>query len=222
MADAACRHVVSALARLADARLVAITGANFGPEAPAWRDAFACLQEQSRVMFTAAIDGAVCAKHGTTIETRLTVIDKMPASDAAQFPPSAGVAPDMPTLLDWIAEHIPPRCPITTTLRTAPVGNSAPRTVRGYIARSRALLRGSRLLRSQSPMASSLPTRPWTGHHPRQTSHGCAFRRIRPSVDPYSRLSGASNEAVQSAAMASVAPPKPSYRPHLPATLITD
>ena len=41
MADAAYRHVASALARLAPSgRLVAITGASFAPDAPRWRDAF--------------------------------------------------------------------------------------------------------------------------------------------------------------------------------------
>ncbi|MGE0294735.1 MAG: methylase, partial [Hyphomonadaceae bacterium] len=54
MADAAYRHVASALARLADGgRLVAITGANFGPELPVWREAFVRLQERGRVAFTA-------------------------------------------------------------------------------------------------------------------------------------------------------------------------
>ena len=67
MADTAYRHIASALARLADGgRLVAITGANFGPDTPAWRDAFVRLQERGRIVFTAAIDGAVYAKHGTT------------------------------------------------------------------------------------------------------------------------------------------------------------
>ena len=44
MADAAFRHVTSALARLSDSgRLVAITGASFAPDNPAWTDAsFAC------------------------------------------------------------------------------------------------------------------------------------------------------------------------------------
>ena len=62
-------------------RLVAITGPNFAPDNPAWRDAFVRLQERGRVVFSAAIDGAVYAKHGTTIDTRLTVIDKEPAAD---------------------------------------------------------------------------------------------------------------------------------------------
>ncbi|MBV9527265.1 MAG: hypothetical protein JOZ79_02710, partial [Sphingomonas sp.] len=66
MADTVYRHVASALARLINGgRLVTITGANFGPEALAWRDAFVRLQERGTVVFTAAIDGAVYAKHGT-------------------------------------------------------------------------------------------------------------------------------------------------------------
>ncbi|MFN3321630.1 MAG: methylase, partial [Allorhizobium sp.] len=99
VADAAYRHVVSALARLAPGgRLVTITGAGFGPEAPAWRDAFIRLQARGRVVFSAAIDGAVYAKHGTTIDTRLTVIDKLPADDPASLPASPGIAPDVATL----------------------------------------------------------------------------------------------------------------------------
>jgi len=70
VADAAFRHVASALARLASGgRLVAITGASFAPDNPAWASAFARLQERGRVVFSAAIDGAVYAKHGTTINT---------------------------------------------------------------------------------------------------------------------------------------------------------
>lgn len=62
MADAALRHIASALARLCDGgRLVAITGASFGPDNPAWRDAFVRLQGRARVVFSAAIDGAVYA-----------------------------------------------------------------------------------------------------------------------------------------------------------------
>ena len=56
------------------------------PDNPAWRDAFVRLQERGRVVFSAAIAGAVFAKHGTTIETRLTVIDRLPADDADGIP----------------------------------------------------------------------------------------------------------------------------------------
>ncbi len=114
MKDAALRHLSSALARLAEGgRLVAITGASFGPEMPAWRDAFIKLQERGRVLFSAAIDGRAYAKHGTSVSTRLTVIDRVPAGDPAAFPASPGTAPDTATLLTWVLEHVPARLEVS-------------------------------------------------------------------------------------------------------------
>ena len=42
-------------------------------------------------MFTATINGAVYAKHGTTINTRLIVIDKAPAEDPTALPESRAI-----------------------------------------------------------------------------------------------------------------------------------
>ena len=79
-ADATVSHVVSALTRLPrGGRLVAITGANFSAENPSFAAAFARIRALGQVVFTAAIDGKAYAKHGTTIDTRLTVIDRAPA-----------------------------------------------------------------------------------------------------------------------------------------------
>ena len=137
MADAALRHISSALARLADGgRLVAITGASFAPDNPAWTDAFVRLQQRGRVVFSAAIDGAVYARHGTTIDTRLTVIDKRPADDPTAFPTSPGIAPDAATLLSWVMQHIPARLPIAASVAVPPVARPAiPRTVRAFAMR---------------------------------------------------------------------------------------
>jgi hypothetical protein len=89
--EAAVRHVGSALARLAEGgRLVAVTGHNVGPDQPAWRDSFVRLQEKGRVVFTATLAGQAYARYGTTIDTRLTVIDRLPAEDPRAFPPSPG------------------------------------------------------------------------------------------------------------------------------------
>ncbi|EFI53007.1 strawberry notch family protein [Afipia sp. 1NLS2] len=222
MADAAYRHVASALARLADGgRLVAITGANFGPETPAWRDAFARLQERGTVVFTATIDGAVYAKYGTTIETRLTVIDKVPASDAGMFPTSAGTAPDVATLLAWIAERVPPRRSVAATL-TAPTGDSlaTPRTVRGYLTRA-ASRQPAPAIAEPEGVELAYETIEWTPPEGARLTdalyeeYGLQSIRIPGSQDHPTKL-------VQSAAMASVAPPRPSYRPRLPANLVTD
>ena len=111
VADAALRHVSSALARLAEGgRLVAITGASLvSRQSGLARRASSRLQERGRIVFTAAIDGRVYARHGTTTDTRLTVIDRVPADDPTVFPPSPGMAPDPATLLDWVTRLVPPR-----------------------------------------------------------------------------------------------------------------
>src|SRR6185437_273629 len=134
--DAALRHVSSALARLAEGgRLVAITQASLAPDSPAWREAFQRLQARGTVVFSAAIDGAVYARHGTTIETRLTVIDKRPAADVTVFPASPGIAPDAVTLLRWVQASLPPRLavspPSTAPMptRRAPTQRAARRSV---------------------------------------------------------------------------------------------
>ena len=134
MTDAALRHISSALARLADGgRLVAITGASFAPDNASWTDAFVRLQERGRVVFSAAIDGAVYARHGTTIDSRLTVIDKRSADDPTLLPTSPGIAPDAATLLGLVMRHVPPRLPIAASVAVSPISRPAiPRTVRAY------------------------------------------------------------------------------------------
>lgn len=221
VADAAARHVASALARLADGgRLVTITGANFGPEQPAWCDTFVRLQERGRVVFTAAIDGSVYAKHGTTIETRLTVIDKLPTEDPAVFPASSGLAPDVATLLAWIEAQIPPRLPVALPDIAPPVSGSAPRNVRGY--RARATTARPAAPPSIDPEGVELfyDTVDWTPPEDANLTEAIYEEYGLQSI----RIPGSQahpTKLVQSAAMASIAPPKPAYRPMLP-TGITD
>ncbi len=215
-ADAAYRHVASALARLAPGgRLVAITGAGFGPETPAWRDAFACLQERGRVVFTAAVDGAVYAKHGTSIDTRLTVIDKLPADDPSIFPASSGAAPDIATLLGWVGAQVPPRLPVTLPKVAISAPASAPKTVRGYLARAAASRPAAAPANDPEGVELAYETLDWTPPEGARLSDAIyeeyALQSIRiPGAQPHP------TKLVQSAAMASVAPRKPSYRPMLP------
>ncbi|MEO9336759.1 strawberry notch-like NTP hydrolase domain-containing protein [Mesorhizobium sp. SB112] len=221
MADAAYRHVASALARLADGgRLVTITGSSFAPDTPVWRDAFVRLQEHSRVVFTASIDGSVYAKHGTTIDTRLTVIDKLPADDPAAFPASPGIAPDVATLIGWIGEHVPARLPVDTSISVPAAAPAAPRTVRGYLARAAATA-PVRVAAEPKGVELAYETVDWT--------HAEADRITDAIYEEYGlqaiRIPGSQahpTKLVQSAAMSSVAPPKPSYRPRLPANIVTD
>ncbi|MGE0847811.1 MAG: strawberry notch-like NTP hydrolase domain-containing protein, partial [Flavobacteriaceae bacterium] len=220
VADAAWRHVASALARLAPGgRLVTITGANFASDNPAWTAAFARLQERGRVVFSAAIDGSVYAKHGTTFPTRLTVIDKLPADDPAAFPTAPGVAPDAATLMAWVGAQVPARMPVA--LPAAPVISSAatmPRTVRGYVGRS-AMAAPPATLSEPDGVELTYETvdwRPAEGGHITDAiyeEYGLQAIRIPGSTAHPTQL-------VQSAAMASVAPPRPSYRPRLPGNVL--
>jgi predicted RNA methylase len=218
VADAAYRHIASALARLAEGgRLVAITGAAFSPDNPAWRDAFVRLQERGTVVFTAAIDGSVYSKHGTTIDTRLTVIDKRAASDPVSFPVSPGLAPDVATLLGWIEAYVPRR--LTANLPSAAT-IPAPGSVSSNQPRSRPAPPSKtrqRLLESES-IELVYETIDWTPPEGARLTaaiyeeYGLQSIRI-PGARPHP------TKLVQSAAMASIAPPKPSYRPMLPSNI---
>ena len=102
-------------------RLVAITGHNVGPEEPAWREGFVRLQERGAASCSrAAIAGQAYARHGTTIDTRLTVIDRVPADDPRAFPPSPGKAADAAELLDRVIRLVPPRPPVAADLPSPP------------------------------------------------------------------------------------------------------
>lgn len=48
------------------------------------------------------------AIHAELTDTRLIVIDKIPAADPTDLPDSAGLAPDTATLLQWIKDRVPP------------------------------------------------------------------------------------------------------------------
>ncbi|MER9428831.1 bifunctional class I SAM-dependent methyltransferase/DEAD/DEAH box helicase [Mesorhizobium sp. M0408] len=220
MADAARRHIASALARLAPGgRLVTITGASFAPENPAWTPAFTRLQERGRVVFSAAIDGSVYAKHGTTFPTRLTVIDRMPADDPSLFPDAPGIAPDAATLLTWIEERLPARPPVVmAAVSSAASAVAVPRTVHGYLTRP---ARTTPRMSIAEPEAIDLAYEAvdWQAAEGGQISDGIyeayGLQAIR---IPGSRAHP--TQLVQSAAMASVAPPKPSYRPRLPKNVL--
>ncbi|WP_131196759.1 strawberry notch family protein [Lichenihabitans psoromatis] len=217
--DAAFQHIRSAFARLADGgRLVAVIGSGLDPHAAAWREPFTRLQEHGHIVFSAPIAGQVYSRHGTTIETRLTVIDKVPADNATIFPPCPGLAPDAKTLLAWLFDRLPPRRPVAAVLGLPGKVASRP---------------GLRSVRRTSPLPSPTPileqpavelvyeTVDWMagdrGSLSEAIYEGYTLQSVRmPTANPHPTL------LVQSAAMASVAPPKPQYRPKLPASVIAD
>jgi predicted RNA methylase len=208
--DAALRHVSSALARLANGgRLIAIMGAGLSPDNPSWRYAFVTLQERGRIVFTAAIDGRVYARHGTNTDTRLTVFDRVPAEDPAAFPPPPGMASNTATLLDWVTKLVPPRAAV------APVGVAgrvfAPAMVRTPLPRP-----APRGLRHVTSIAAVEPAGVELAYHLIDWAPAEVGRITDALYESYTlqsiRIPGSKphpTRLVQSAAMASVAPPKP-------------
>jgi hypothetical protein len=101
MADAALRHVASALARIAEGgRLVAITGANCAPDKPSWTDAFVHLPATvgrlqlllhvlvARELVEAGNEGAIAHRGATEIDVddrvRATGAQALAQSEARQ------------------------------------------------------------------------------------------------------------------------------------------
>jgi len=230
--EAAWRHLTSAFARLAPGgRLVAITGASLSPESSAWRDAFVRLQGQGSVLFTAAIGGSIYARHGTTTETRLIVIDKIPARDPSKLMTSSGTAHDLETLLTWIG-GIPTRLSVTTpnssgalrsgilgadTMRPAASATSHRPAVGGQAgpaATVRPIPVDGEIIELSYELRNAQPkdeTNAADGIYEAYRLQSIHIPNAKPHPD---RL-------VESVAMASVAPPKPSYRPHLPERVVT-
>jgi predicted RNA methylase len=218
-AEAAIRHIGSALARLAEGgRLVAITGHNVAPENPACRDSFVRLQEKARVVFTAAIAGRAYVRHGTSFDTRLTVIDRVPAENPRAFPASAGMAADAAQLLDWVSRLVPARPPMAAPSLPVPPAMFPARAA--TTARPKPSAPQLTLFKRPAAVPDvvelAFEIRDWTPEA-RLTAglyEGYTLQTIHfPGALPHP------TKLVQSAAMAAVAPPRPRYRPHLPSRL---
>ena len=215
--DAAFRHIASALARLADGgRLVAITGSTCAPDNTTWHGSFVRLQEKARVVFTAPIAGSVYASHGTTFETRLTVIDKLPGEIPDAFPPSRNMAADLQSLLQMLVEDLPPRAPV----QPMPL---APSVARSVSSKRRVVPARPKLAAVRMVEPTGVPLDYDTVYWVPASNGNLTDALYEPYALQSIRITGAKphpTRLVQSAAMASVAPPRPSYRPHLPEGLV--
>lgn len=102
------RHVKSALARLAPGgRLVAITGIRFSPDDADYAAWFKDIESFATLSFTAALDGKIFQRHGTSVETRFSVFDKVPTPPVDQEV-QRGVCASTEELAALIETHVPP------------------------------------------------------------------------------------------------------------------
>ncbi len=130
--EATARHLRSALARLAPGgRLVAITGASFAPDAPAW-------SETANLVFTGAVSGGAFAKHGTSFETRISVFDKCRGGERGGITAdlARSISPDVAELLARIVAQVPPRLALDAgdVARTRASFPGAPARASGSVA----------------------------------------------------------------------------------------
>ena len=210
MKDAAARHIRSALRRLPEGgRLVVLTGAN---QNPASED----LAGKGVCVFTATVAGAIYARHGTTVDTRLTVIDRT-SGDAAS-PETAGHAATLAELLALIDDKLPPRPSLSGPTAPASSAVASPATP---AAKASSLLPAKGAPQPQLPIAAAEVI-----YGAKETAESAAAFGDR-LYEPYAvqaiAIEGAQphpTKLVQSAAMASVRPPLPSYRPILPRELV--
>jgi len=238
-AAATFEHIRASLSRLrAGGRLVAITGESFSPTANSWRRSFERLQEQGRLMFTATLARGFFARHGTSVESRLTVFDKTPAENPKEFVAGFGPITDLSELLALVQREIPPRASLETvpSKGETPIQGCVGSTAKPFtpiIATRRAASRLA-IADSACPNACGLTPAPRVSSEIVELAYALRDWKAPEGgalsaglYEPYAVQSIAIEGAkphpttlVQSAAMASVAPPKPTYRPHLPKSVV--
>ena len=223
---AMANHVLSAAARLrSEGRLVVITGVNFTPSNPAFRRYFETLQETASIVFSASIAGKVFARHGTSVDTRLTVIDKNPdlSSDLGQvyFP----MVDSTQALLETVLSHCPPRLVTTQSHETnASIGQTTGIMSLRNSARAKAREVAAEKARHPFDTIESeeivyLP-RSWSEKTEQLTAS--IYEPYEVQAIDIDGVCDHPTALVQSAAMASIAPPLPSYRPLLIKGLLSD
>ena len=191
------RHLRSAFSMLPPGgRLAAITSRNCMPGSAAWTEAFRRLDPPARVVFSIAIDGRAYARRGTTFDIRLTVLDRDPGCRAGvPVDPSAAVAD--------AAAAPRPAARKRAASTPKPVLALAPARDRGPVAELEYEALPGDAVSGAAPAAG--PYEPW---RPRTA-------RIRGAHAHPTSL-------VQSAAMAAVPHPAPSYRPMLPTRVVAE
>jgi predicted RNA methylase len=239
---ATLKHLNSALFRLLDGgRLVAITANWFSPLNHEWCEYFIKLQHSAKVVFSGGITGNVYAKHGTTIETRLTVFDKIPTEHLGKFDNCFDETFSLSDLLNYIKIFIPER----QTPTTPPLAGVKEKALTERTAMAIAINHPSEDVliqpktsqlqsKSEHQKASQVKNfctgddvielpytiRDWNGNN--HEISDALYETYEPQTLLIEGAIEHLSSLVQSAAMASVAPPKPRYKPRLPKRLIND
>ena len=245
--DADLRHIRSAFSMLPPGgRLVAITSHSCVPGKPAWQSAFRHLDPPAQAVFSMAIDGRAYARHGTSFDTRLTVLDRLlpgEAGDADIALDTQATAPDPAALLAAVQAHVPPRRPLEPkpsaspavggfTLKPPPAakGNGqAPATQPRPESRSAASVWGPVAelqygIPSDAAEAAGkdAPDSPEQAPDEAQPQSAGPYEPWTPDTVSIRGAKPHPTALVQSAAMAAVSHLRPAYRPKLPVNVVAE
>lgn len=227
---ATSKHVLSALSRLQKGgRLVAITGESFNPTTRSHRSAFSKIQELGRVILSVPISGKLFAAHGTTIETRLTVIDKYSTHASHEGEPDQNSDVFLPiceTYEDLLALVID-KCG-SRSLSSSRTTQIAPAKPKSNLLAIRDAAREQSNDEATERAKHPFDKEPFVTLDYKPVKASDIGSTISDNVyEPYSVQAMSIDNAadhptalVQSAAMASVAPPFPKYRPKLLKTIL--
>ena len=234
--DADLRHVRSAFSMLPPGgRLAAITSEGCLPGDAAWTDAFRRLLPPARCVFTMAIDGRAYARRGTGSATRLTVLDR--SAEPGIAVDRAARAGDAAELLDAVMARVPPRLPVAPIALVAPVpappipspdlfgtvSESAPVKRR---TPKRAALPQTRQARDWGPVAElaveSGSAEPVAADVNAEAPGAGPYAPWRPGAVQVPGAVAHPTPLVQSAAMAAVPQPVPTFRPMLPERVVSE
>ena len=248
--DADLRHIRSACSMLPPGgRLVAITSHACIPGNPAWQSAFRYLDPPVQAVFSMAIDGRAYARHGTSFDTRLTVLDRLTETerDDASAGPSfdaGAAASDASALLAAVQARVPPRRPLApqpgerktaggfslepppSTAPNARADTSDPPPARK--PEPRAVWGPVADLEYDLPSATGETSEvdaadsaaPQSPQSPPPASG--SYESWRPATVRIAQAQPHPTPLVQSAAMAAVSHPTPAYRPKLPVGVVTE
>jgi predicted RNA methylase len=218
-AQAIAQHIESALKLLCrGGRLVCISPNSFTPSNEKWSNWFEHINRDAQVLCSIGIQSKVYTKHGTTVETRLTVFEKIPGQGTQ--PLFYQAAPlDLPEALEMI-QQLPGRAQIGVDPQSQKV-----------IPFKRK--RSSRSRKTDRPKTESItPTAQFTNlirlAYQEKTWRaggslsGSLYELYQPQRIAIAGAVEHPSVLCESVALATVAPPQPSYHPLLPESVIQD
>lgn len=212
------RHIRSALERLAPGgRLVAITAAKSFPvpHDPETEK----IHRLGHICFSAAISGDLYRKQGTSVATRLTVIERSITGETPPYPLFHEEVSSAAALLELVTNHVPPRLPVIWPDEAAAAPQLSLFSIKPGAARS------PHTTPALPPKAETPPAElPYEivnqDAAPPSKATDSLYEPYRLETIAIPGALAHPSKLVQSAAMASVRLPVPTYRPHLPQDVI--